>query len=499
MDICRRTFGACLLGGLSGLTSRTFALPARPKLLVLVILQQFRPDYLDAGWPKFGSRGFRRLISNGAWFPDCRHIASTFSATALATLATGGWPAQHGIVADSWYDRGARQTVAASDEALQATTLAAQVAAAERTRVFVVSGPQIHGRLFAGTAGAQIFWMDSAGEFTSGGEPPAWLAPYNKLRPLENLHNAEWTAVGAGPGAPPLRTLKYDAAHPEQFLELYSSSPFGQEAQFGLLGEMIAREHLGQTSAFDFVVLLEAATGLLGYETGADSPLMQQMTLQTDRNLESLLDQLDRSAGEDSYNLVLTAAHGAPPAPSAASRARMAVNGETVAQAVARSLSSSGNGKVEKYVYPFLYLDSSGSRGVETARLAAGRAALGISAVAAYYTADGACSTRTRWERSFRNSFHPIRSGDLMLAYQPEYVEDYGAGRGVSYGSLYNYDVQTPLCFFGPQFRAGTHEEPVEAIDVAPTLARAMGVAAPSSSIGRVLGEAFAETVESKK
>ena len=491
MDICRRTFGACLVGGLA---SRMWALPQRPKLLVLLVLQQFRPDYLDAGWAKFGSGGFRRLIGNGAWFPDCRHLASTFSATTLATLATGAWPAQHGIVADSWYDRGARQTVAASDEALQATTLAAQVAASAEARVFVVSGPQMHGRLFAGTAGAQIFWMDPAGEFTSGGEPLAWLGPYNKLRPLDNLHDAEWTAVGAGPGAPPLRTLKYDAAHPEQFLELYSSSPFGQEAQFGLLGEMIAKENLGQSGAFDFVILLEAATGLLGYETGAESPLMQQMTLQTDRNLESLLDQLDRSVGADSYDFVLAAAHGAPPEPSAASRARMAVNGEIVAQAVARGLSSSGNGKVEKYVYPFLYLDSSGSHGIEAARLAAGRAALGVPAVAAYYTADGVCSTHTGWERSFRNSFHATRSGDLMLAYQPEYVEDYGAGRGVSYGSLYNYDVRTPLCFFGPQFRAGAHEAPVQAIDIAPTLARAMGVAAPSSSMGRVLGEAFAET-----
>jgi arylsulfatase A-like enzyme len=80
-----------------------------------------------------------------------------------------------------------------------------------------------------------------------------------------------------------------------------------------------------------------------------------------------------------------------------------------------------------------------------------------------------------------------------MLAYHPEYIEDYGAGRGVSYGSLYNYDVRVPLFFYGPQFRAGVFEPPVESADVAPTLARAMGVAAPSSSSGRVLGEAFAE------
>ena len=78
-----------------------------------------------------------------------------------------------------------------------------------------------------------------------------------------------------------------------------------------------------------------------------------------------------------------------------------------------------------------------------------------------------------------------------MLSYRPEYVEDFGAGRGISYGSLYNYDASVPLFFYGPAFRAGVFETPVEAVDVAPTLARAMGIAQPSSALGRVLGEAL--------
>jgi arylsulfatase A-like enzyme len=79
-----------------------------------------------------------------------------------------------------------------------------------------------------------------------------------------------------------------------------------------------------------------------------------------------------------------------------------------------------------------------------------------------------------------------------MLSYLPEYIEDYGLGRGISYGSLYNYDIRIPLCFYGPQFRAAVFEPSVQTVDIAPTLARAMGVAPPSSSLGRVLGEAFA-------
>jgi hypothetical protein len=175
----------------------------------------------------------------------------------------------------------------------------------------------------------------------------------------------------------------------------------------------------------------------------------------------------------------------------------MAVKGEVLAQAIQKRLLSRNSVKVEKYLYPFLYLDASyldtsGVRDLEPARVAAGRAALEQAPVAGYYTSGGSCSTQNEWERRFRNSFHLKRSGDLMLSYRPEYIEDFDAGRGVSYGSLYNYDVRVPLCFFGPQFRAGVFESPVESVDVAPTLARALGVETPSSSTGRVLGEAFA-------
>jgi hypothetical protein len=218
---------------------------------------------------------------------------------------------------------------------------------------------------------------------------------------------------------------------------------------------------------------------------------MQQMALQLDRRLEYLFTTLNDKLGEDGYTLALAAAHGAPPAPSREARARMTVNGEALAQALDRALASAGGGRIEKYVYPFVYLDAGGSRDPEPVRLAAGRAAIQLPGVAGYYTAGGACSVSDGWERRFRNSFHPKRSGDLMLSYQPEYIEDYGSGRGVSYGSLYNYDVRVPLFLYGPRFRPGVHEPPVESVDIAPTLARAMGVAAPSSSVGRVLGEAF--------
>jgi hypothetical protein len=483
-------FGAALLGGAASLALR--GIP-RPKLLVLLVLEQFRVDFFNSLLPVLISGGFRRLTERGAFFPDCRHAASTFPATTIATLATGAWPAQHGIVADSWYDRAAKRVIPANEEALAATTLAAQAAAEPDSRVYVIADSAVQAGIFAGAPEARIFYLDPDGRFTVRGEAHEWLADFNTQHSPDNLRNAKWQAIGAKPDSPPLRILSYDQNHPAEFQRLYRSSYFAQAAPVTLLRECIARERLGQGAGLDFACVISSASSLLGNETGARPPLLQQMILQLDREIEGLLADLTRAMGENGFTLVVAGGHGVPPLPAATARARMAVDGESVARDVAKALQANRLGAVEKYVYPFLYLDTAGWRDPEPVRLAAARAAMENPAVANYFTAGGACSTNDDWQRRFRNSFHAKRSGDAMLSYKPEYVEDFGQGRGVSYGSLYNYDVRVPLMFYGPQFRAGVYEAPVESVDLAPTLARVMGVATPSSSSGRVLGEAILE------
>src|SRR5262249_26434830 len=158
-------------------------------------------------------------------------------------------------------------------------------------------------------------------------------------------------------------------------------------------GELIKTERMGQGNTQDFIVLLSGSTELLGYEVGARSPLMLQMAMHLDRRIEALLNQLTKTPGENAFNLALAGAHAAPPEPPADARERCVVKGEAIAQAVDRRLVATGLGRVEKYIYPFLYLDTSGFRDPEPVRQAAARIALeGSPAVAGYYTAGGTCS-----------------------------------------------------------------------------------------------------------
>jgi hypothetical protein len=498
MRICRRQFIKTAAGGMaSAVLGRTVT---RPKLLVLVVLEQFRPDYLESISGQLAAGGLRRVLYRGAHFTDCRNLASTFSASSIATLATGAWPSQHGIVADTWYDRASKTAVRASGELLLATTLSGQFTAPQLrapqpkapSRAYTVGLDSMQTELFSGP-GVEQFWMNPRGQFTTLGAPKEWLVDFNALSPIENSHDAPWRAIGARAGAPPLRTLTYDAGRPQEFLNLYKASPFCQAAQFALTARLIEREGLGKRDGLDFVCLIAGSTAQLGFETGAHDPLMREMALSLDQHLQFLLGKLDAAVGENGYNLVLVGAHGAPPVPPPEARSRMAVNGESVATVVDKALQAAGPARVSRYIYQFLYLDTTAFRTPAEVREVAARAAMEHRAVAGFYTADAYCSEHDAWATRYGNSFHARRSGDLMLSYRPEYVEDFGQGRGISYGSLYNYDVRVPLCFYGPSFRAGVFDSPVESVDVAPTLARLMGVSVPSSSVGRVLAEAFAE------
>ncbi len=508
MLVSRRRFAALATAGLAAFPRIARAARPRPKLVVLLIAEQFRSDYLDLFSNFLVPGGFRRLIEEGAYFPECQMAASTFTSGGLATVSTGSYPQVHGIVADSWYDRAAHKAVPAAPEALQATTLAQQIAAADsNNRVFAIALDSRDAALLSGGAQGNLFHRDATGRFMTRGkaENADWLASFNDANNPDKARNEKWFALGKKESTPPLRTLKYDEARPEEFLELYWASPYGQSSQMNLAREIILQEKLGQGEGVDLLTVALGSSALLGYEVGAESPLMRELVLHLDREVEGLLTFINKSLGARSYAVAFTAAHGAARDPDTR-RAALAIPGETVARAINHALSTRydlrdrKNIYVERYLYPFLYLRLDELRkayiDLREARALAGQAALTVPGVVGYYTADGDCSHSGAWLRRFQNSFHAVRSGDVMLAYGPEYVEDYGLGRGISYGSLYNYDTRVPLILYGPPFETQEFETAVESIDLAPTLARAAGTAWPSSATGRVLGEALVSPAE---
>src|SRR5947208_7303309 len=146
VQLSRRRFAATLAGSLGA--ARLAAVPPRPKLFVLLVAEQFRADYLTRFAGLLGPSGFRQLMDEGAFVPDCRMASSSFSATGLATIATGAYAEAHGIAAESWYDPVSRKMVSAQASLTEASTLADEVASAGGgNRVFATAMHRSKGEL----------------------------------------------------------------------------------------------------------------------------------------------------------------------------------------------------------------------------------------------------------------------------------------------------------------------------------------------------------------
>ena len=451
--------------------------------------EALRQDTLLSAEPWLRPAGLRRLLEEGSFFPDCSLGASTFSSTALATFHTGAYPAGHGIVADRWAER---TVVSAGPSQLQATTLAEQVRIADnRNRTFWV-GSEAFVQLGSGKqliTNSSTYSANGKGKYQiAAGSSSPWINSFAAKNSPDEPRTFDWRAMYAAPGAPPLRSFRADPAHPEQSLRAWQASPFGLSYQFDFLTALIRNQKLGRGPGTDFVCATLESFGTLAHSEGGSSPLLRELLLHLDAELENLLAFLAVEGTEAA--LVVTGLHGAADAPDAGRR----VNGGALAGAIEAHLAArfgpTSGRRIETYIYPFVYLKNR-DRVTREMRVAAGNAALQSGPVQAYFTADGDCSHTGEWAQRMRNSFHATRSGDVMLSYLPGYVEDTGEPRGISFGSLYNYDLSVPAIFWGPAFGDQDVEDRIFAVDIAPTLARVMDVAAPSSSVGRVLAEAF--------
>jgi arylsulfatase A-like enzyme len=231
---------------------------------------------------------------------------------------------------------------------------------------------------------------------------------------------------------------------------------------------------------------------------------MRDMVLRLDRQLEDFFSWLDARLGADKVWIAFTATQGLAELPETAKAEWIRagrVPGEAIVAAVnARLADAFGrNSYVEKYVFPYLYLRRDAVKKLpepitsEMLRLA-GEAALGVGGVAGYLAPNGPSSFQApETARQLGRCWFPERAGDVLIAYQPYYIELYGDGRGVAPGSFYSYDTRVPLLLYGAAFRAEVFEQPVSPADLAATLASALQISPPSSSTGRVLADCLKE------
>lgn len=499
-----------------------------PKLIVIVVIDQFRGDYLERYRDQFGEGGFRLFLDRGANFTDCYYdYANTRTAPGHATLMTGTYSNGHGIVANEWWDpQKKRMVTSVEDEAthlvgvpgeatgasphnLMASTLGDELKLATqgKSRVFGVALKDRAAILPAGFAADGAYWIDrkSGAWITSTyyrNELPKWAADFNSGHRADSYWDREWRD-GSG------NTLRSTAHRTSQdgseagFYEVVGSTPFANDYELEFAKELILYEQLGISPTTDLLTISLSANDIVGHEFGPDSPEVQAMTVATDKQLAEFFSFLGHQIGLANVWIALSADHGVAPLPGVAEKLHIpsaGLNGNELKDQMNKALAAKfAAGKTVEFVksfdYPLAWLNDEAFSSIrmkeEDAEHAVGEA-MKPAGLRGYFTrwqlAQGSVPD-TELAHMYLHSYSPEGGWYVMGVPVPFTV---GSTRGTDHAAPYTYDTHVPLAFYGLPFALGTFHTHAEPVDLAVTLASLLGINAPTHAIGRVLMEALA-------
>ena len=531
--------------------ARGMAHATHPKLVVMIVVDQMRGDYVD----KFRGQwtgGLRRLMEEGAWFHEAAYpYAATETCVGHATISTGAFPASHGMVANAWWDRNQQKMVTCtSDPTVKNVAYAGgstkggdsaarmelpsfaeelKFQSGGATRVVTFSLKARAAITLAGHKGDAVTWFDSStGAWVTSsayGTMP-FVEEYAKKHPVSGDYGKTWSlslpegaylydekATGA---APPggwslsfphaLRGKEGSTSPDDVYVEQWASSPFADNYLTHMAEGAIDSLGLGKAGGTDYLGVSYSTVDYIGHAFGPRSREIQDLLVRLDKDLGELLAHLDRKIGRGNYVLALSADHGVVPVPEDMARTGVDAGVLSIAELQQR---------MEQALEPFNYMKPAIARMTEgnvyfsqgiygrlkqdpAALHAVMDAALTQPGVAAVYRAEdlsGAVSSSSQVRTALTLSYSPSRSGDLFFVPKPYWLVDGSpagkkAGGGTGHGTPYNYDQHVPLLLLGYRIQPGEYFAPVTPADIAPTFAALCGITLATRD-GRVLAEAL--------
>jgi predicted AlkP superfamily pyrophosphatase or phosphodiesterase len=352
MNPLRRALALLLVASFLVIPASPTVHNARPKLVVVIVIDQFRADYLERFRDEFRPDGFRLLMDRGAYFTDCYYdYANTHTAPGHATLGTGAYTNGHGIIGNEWYDPQRKKVVTsveddeskpvgagkwgASPRNLMATTLGDELkmATGGKSKVFGVALKSRSAILPSGSSADAAFWINESDGlwmtstyYRPDGTLPAWATKFNNDKHADSYLNQKSTDFKnpskvyrtTAPGqkdSDGLSTLDY--------YETVGRTPFGNAYTFEFARELITSEQLGKHETTDLLNISLSAFDILGHQVGPDSDEQHSMTLKLDQQMAEFFGFLGRQIGMANVWIVLSADHGISPMPEHSRDLRM--------------------------------------------------------------------------------------------------------------------------------------------------------------------------------
>ncbi len=513
--------------------------PTKPKLVVGIVVDQMRYDYLERFAQDFA---FNRLMKEGQFYENCRYsYLPTYTGPGHATIFTGTLPKYHGIIANDWYERNTgKMMYCASDSTV--STLGSPSGAGQmspknmqvsslgdafkqqfgaQSKVYGVSLKD-RGAIFpAGKTADMAFWFDGGkqGKWISssyyGDSIPSWAQAFNSNGLVDTLLQQKWEPLSAtlhynlpdtADWERPFRGLEH-AVFPYELSKLalingdYSllkQVPQGNDLSIAFAQDLITHEGLGKDSICDFLSLSFSATDYVGHRFGTESLELVDTYLRLDQSLAGFLSFLDVEVGEGNYTVFLSADHGATP-PAGYSQAQYkrggAISTVQLETALDSVLVAQGFAKntVLALANQQVYLSEA---------LGASQKEKALSTLTEYLKQQQFVaeilptstlgkgvpgSYKGKHYTAATNAYMPSRCGDLWYFLKPYWVE-YATG-GSTHGSFEESDIHVPFMVMGPGIFADTVSIPTEVRDIAPVVCKLNGIQGLETFTGRATVE----------
>ncbi|NQX85586.1 MAG: alkaline phosphatase family protein [Flavobacteriaceae bacterium] len=515
----------------------------RPKLVVGIVVDQMRYDYLTRFENKYQKGGFMRLISEGF---NCKNnhfnYIPTYTGPGHASVYTGATPKHHGVIANYWYNKFEKQTVyCAGDDTVTPVGTSHKAGKmsphrmkttsfADENRLFTqmrgkTIGISVKDRgsiLPAGHTANAAYWFhgkDEGNWITSSfymNELPDWVKQFNTKKSVskylttwDTLYDID-TYTESGPDLNDFEgpfegketaTFPYDLAalkSENDGYDILKSTAFGNSLVTDFAIEALRQEQLGQDNHTDVLAVSYSSTDYVGHQFGVNSKEIQDTYLRLDKDLERLLNALDKTVGAGNYTVFLTADHGAVNVPAYLKSVNIPAgyldNDRTKADFVKFLTTTYGTADlVENVSNNQIFLDRTKLKTLKL-DLADVQQTI-VNEIINYdnvYKAYSATTMSTTFfgdgiELLLQNGFNQKRSGDVLIMHDPAFISY--SRTGSTHGSGLNYDTHVPLVFYGAGINKGGTIKRTNIVDIAPTISALLGISFPNGATGVPLSE----------
>lgn len=516
----------------------------QPALVVVIVVDQMRADVVEQLRPHW-TAGFKRLLDEGAWFPNAAYpFSGTLTCAGHATIGTGTFPATHGIPDNTWYDREAGATVACAEDAevrpvsyggggagagnsahnLRAPTLAQELRAQQDARVATIALKARSAIMLAGPSGDAVTWLNEAldGWETSTAytaRPVPAVQTFVDANPIDLDHGRTWArrlpeSAYSGPddGAGEAPTGGWTTVFPHvlrgngradrRFHLQWERSPYADEYVGRFAASLVDALELGAGDRTDFLGVGFSTLDLAGHGFGPRSHEVQDILLHLDVTIGRLLDRLDEQVGRGRYVVALSSDHGVADLaeqlqPEGRGGGRL--DGDRlvkVADDAAQKAAGPGRyvarvNSSNVYFEPGMYAKVAAAPGAIDAVLAALTAEPGIAGAFPADRIAGRLDAADPDERMAALSYVPERSGEILIVSDWGWTVPSGSAVTAHHGTGHDYDRRVPVILMGAGIKPGRYEDAATPADIAPTLAALAGIALPRAD-GRVLQAALA-------